>query len=268
MMTCSAPPDCAEIERRHATGIGLLIDGGSSRGNLLSGEAEDVILTVSRMEDEKKVQPGLPGVPGQRRQRHAHARAVRLRGHPRVDRGPACHPPRRASARPSRRHLPVDARRAVRLRARPDRLRRAHRHDARAARRLRDVLQLRRGRASLGPRARRHARGPAQARRPFRADRPSSPLRPTARTRSSSCPTTDRRRARRSSNATATASTNSWSAPSPGARSPGSPAATSRTRWSVSPSARPRARRQRRPRTTSPTGRSSCSAPATSASST
>ena len=45
LMTCSAPPDCAEIERRHATGIGLLTDGGASRGNLLSGEAEDVILT-------------------------------------------------------------------------------------------------------------------------------------------------------------------------------------------------------------------------------
>ena len=58
MMTCSVPPDCAEIERRHATGIGLLIDGGASRGNLLSGEAEDVILTVSRMEAEKKSNPG------------------------------------------------------------------------------------------------------------------------------------------------------------------------------------------------------------------
>ena len=58
MMTCSAPPDCAEIERRRATGIGLLVDGGSSRGNLLSGEAEDVILTVSRMEAEKKANPG------------------------------------------------------------------------------------------------------------------------------------------------------------------------------------------------------------------
>ena len=58
LMTCSAPPDCAEIERRLATGIGLLVDGGASRGNLLSGEAEDVILTVSRMEAEKKSNPG------------------------------------------------------------------------------------------------------------------------------------------------------------------------------------------------------------------
>ena len=58
LMTCSAPPDCEEIERRHATGIGLLTNGGASRGNLLSGEAEDVILTVSRMEAEKKSNPG------------------------------------------------------------------------------------------------------------------------------------------------------------------------------------------------------------------
>ena len=58
LMTCSAPPDCAEIERRHSTGIGLLADGGASRGNLLSGEADEVILTVSRMEAEKKSNPG------------------------------------------------------------------------------------------------------------------------------------------------------------------------------------------------------------------
>ena len=58
LMTCSAPPDCAELERRLGTGIGLLTDGGASRGNLLSGEADAVILTVSRMEEEKKSNPG------------------------------------------------------------------------------------------------------------------------------------------------------------------------------------------------------------------
>jgi uncharacterized membrane protein YvlD (DUF360 family) len=58
LMTCSAPKDCAEIESRHASGAGLLIDGGASRGNLLSGEADEVILTVSRMEAEKKANPG------------------------------------------------------------------------------------------------------------------------------------------------------------------------------------------------------------------
>jgi hypothetical protein len=58
MMVCSSPADCAEIERRHATGIGLLADGGASRGNLLSGEAQDVILTVSRTDAERKANPG------------------------------------------------------------------------------------------------------------------------------------------------------------------------------------------------------------------
>ena len=55
---CSAPGDCAEIERRHSSGRGLLRDGGASRGNLLSGEADHVILTVSRMEAEKEANPG------------------------------------------------------------------------------------------------------------------------------------------------------------------------------------------------------------------
>jgi len=58
LMSCSAPDDCAEIERRHATGEGLLAGGGASRGNLLSGEADEVILTVSRMEAEKRSNPG------------------------------------------------------------------------------------------------------------------------------------------------------------------------------------------------------------------
>ncbi len=58
LVTCSAPEDCARIERERATGIGLLVDGGASRGNLLSGEAEAVILTVSRMEAEARANPG------------------------------------------------------------------------------------------------------------------------------------------------------------------------------------------------------------------
>jgi uncharacterized membrane protein YvlD (DUF360 family) len=58
LMTCSAPDDCARIEHDRATGNGLLVNGGSSRGNLLSGEAEEVILTVSRIEAEKKANPG------------------------------------------------------------------------------------------------------------------------------------------------------------------------------------------------------------------
>jgi uncharacterized membrane protein YvlD (DUF360 family) len=58
MMVCSSPADCAEIEQRLATGAGLLVDGGSSRGNLLSGEAEEIILTVSRTDAERRANPG------------------------------------------------------------------------------------------------------------------------------------------------------------------------------------------------------------------
>ena len=58
IMTCSAPADCALIEERHSNGRGLLAGGGASRSNLLSGDAAHVILTVSRMEAEKKANRG------------------------------------------------------------------------------------------------------------------------------------------------------------------------------------------------------------------
>src|SRR5215204_5541963 len=58
LFACSSPADCEEIERRRATGIGLLAGGGTSRGNLLSGEADEVILTVSRIDAEKRANPG------------------------------------------------------------------------------------------------------------------------------------------------------------------------------------------------------------------
>jgi uncharacterized membrane protein YvlD (DUF360 family) len=58
IMVCSAPADCAEIERRHRCGRGLLAEGGASRGNLLSGEADHVILTASRSEAERHGNPG------------------------------------------------------------------------------------------------------------------------------------------------------------------------------------------------------------------
>jgi uncharacterized membrane protein YvlD (DUF360 family) len=58
VIACSGPQDCAEIEAAHATGIGLLVNGGSSRGNLLSGEADEVILTCSRMSAETHANPG------------------------------------------------------------------------------------------------------------------------------------------------------------------------------------------------------------------
>jgi uncharacterized membrane protein YvlD (DUF360 family) len=58
LVTCSNPDDCAAIERARSSGAGLLVDGGTSRGNLLSGEAEAALLTVSRLADEKRANPG------------------------------------------------------------------------------------------------------------------------------------------------------------------------------------------------------------------
>ena len=46
------------IEQRRASGDGLLTNGGASRGNLFSGEADAAILTVSRMSAEKRANPG------------------------------------------------------------------------------------------------------------------------------------------------------------------------------------------------------------------
>jgi uncharacterized membrane protein YvlD (DUF360 family) len=58
LVACSSPEDCAELERRHATAPGLLAGGGASRGNLFSGGADHMILTVSRMEAERSSNPG------------------------------------------------------------------------------------------------------------------------------------------------------------------------------------------------------------------
>ena len=157
---------------------GCSSNGGASRGNLLSGEAEEVILTVSRMEAEKKANPGYRAffangfnvtrvlvlfgweviLEWTDSARAAIRRDVRPRGH----RG-GIYPFMRGGD--------------VRDRARPDRLRRADRHDARPPGRVRDVLELRRGRPPLRARARRHARGAAQARPAIRPHRPRAPLR-------------------------------------------------------------------------------------------
>ncbi len=58
VVACSSPADCAMIEQRLANGSGLLAGDGASRGNLFSGEADAVILTVSRMSAEKGPNPG------------------------------------------------------------------------------------------------------------------------------------------------------------------------------------------------------------------
>ena len=110
MMVCSSAADCAEIERRHSTGIGLLADGGASRGNLLSGEAEDAILTVSRMDAEKRPTPATarswPTASTSRALLVLYLWEVVLEW----TRGRAPEAPRRAPARPPRRHLSVPAR--------------------------------------------------------------------------------------------------------------------------------------------------------------
>jgi uncharacterized membrane protein YvlD (DUF360 family) len=58
LVTCSNPDDCAAIERARSSGAGLLVEGGTSRGNLLSGQADAALLTVSRLADEKTANPG------------------------------------------------------------------------------------------------------------------------------------------------------------------------------------------------------------------
>jgi uncharacterized membrane protein YvlD (DUF360 family) len=58
VFSCSNPDDCTAIERARSTGAGLLADGGTSRGNLLSGEAVEALMTASRVADEKRSNPG------------------------------------------------------------------------------------------------------------------------------------------------------------------------------------------------------------------
>ena len=205
MMTCSAPDDCARIERDRATGIGLLVDGGASRGNLLSGEAEEVILTVSRIEAEKRANPGY-------RAFFANGfnvtRALVLFGWEVIlewgggPRKAARRPPTWASGRP----VSVHARGDVRDRSRPDRLRRAHGHDAGARR------STQRSRATTRSRTTRASSGPTRSRRcaswTNSSAGSSAPLR-AASVRARRPSTMARRRERRSSSGTATASTTS-----------------------------------------------------------
>jgi uncharacterized membrane protein YvlD (DUF360 family) len=49
LLVSNRPADATEIEARLSTGRGLLADGGSSIGNLFSGDATESILTMSRL---------------------------------------------------------------------------------------------------------------------------------------------------------------------------------------------------------------------------
>ena len=180
LVACSAPGDCAEIERKRATGAGLLVNGGTSRGNLLSGEADETILTVSRTDAERGANPGY-------RAFFANGfnvtRTLVLMGWEiglEVTAATRAATPRHPPARAPRRRLPAPARGDVRARPRPERLQRPDRHDARAAGRVRDLRELRRGRAPLRARARGHAGGAAQARPAVRPHRARPPLRAAA----------------------------------------------------------------------------------------
>ena len=117
-MTCSAPADCAVIEGRHSAGNGLLADGGASRSNLLSGDAAQVILTVSRMEAEKRANPGYRAYLADGY--NVTRTFVLIFYEVILERIAAARQkaPRRAPARPPPRELPVHARGARRVRAR------------------------------------------------------------------------------------------------------------------------------------------------------
>ena len=210
MMVCSSPADCAEIERRHSTGVGLLADGGASRGNLLSGEAEEAILTVAARTPRSSANPGYRAFLANgfnvtrllvlyrwevvlefRRPRARKRRDVRPRGH----RG-GVYPLMRGAMCVFVRDLIVYGVLTDMMRGRPAVYATFASYD--------EVAH------HSGPRARRHARGAAQARPAVRAHRARAATR-RARTRSSCSSTTARRRARRSSSATATA----WTSSSP-----------------------------------------------------
>ncbi len=58
LMVSNHPKDAAEIERRHSTGHGLLADGGTSRGNLVSGDAPRASATMSVVRDRARSRSG------------------------------------------------------------------------------------------------------------------------------------------------------------------------------------------------------------------
>ena len=141
-MTCSSPDDCAELERRLSTATACCTDDGASRGNLFSGEADAVILTVSRMNDEKRANPGYRAFLANG---FNVTRTLVLFVWEVVIERVAAVAQRRRDVSPAgapRGPLSVHACGRLRRRPRPDRVRGPDRHDARAPRGLRDVLEL------------------------------------------------------------------------------------------------------------------------------
>src|SRR5277367_1164904 len=57
-MVSNHPADAAEIERRRSTGEGLLANGGTSRGNMFSGDAPRCTATMSVIRDRSRSKSG------------------------------------------------------------------------------------------------------------------------------------------------------------------------------------------------------------------
>ena len=87
LTACSSPDDCARLERERATGIGLLVDGGSSRGNLLSGRGRGGDPHRQPDGGREARESGLSRLLRERLQRDEGARPVRLGGPARMDGG-------------------------------------------------------------------------------------------------------------------------------------------------------------------------------------
>ncbi len=54
IVASSAPDEIAQIEKEHSDGNGLLVDDGASRGNMLSGDAPNVMNTASTLKDRSR----------------------------------------------------------------------------------------------------------------------------------------------------------------------------------------------------------------------
>ncbi len=58
LMVSNHPKDATEIERRHSDGAGLLASGGTSRGNMFSGDAPRCSATMSVIRDRERSRSG------------------------------------------------------------------------------------------------------------------------------------------------------------------------------------------------------------------
>ena len=200
------PPDAAEIERRHSTGGGLLAAGGTSRGNMFSGDAPRCSATMSMIRDRKRSRSG--DFFAYFADPYGFIRTIALSLADIAEERLAARRQKRSGAE----H--VEAHRRLPPRARGDRGRHA-RHDGRDAdgrhRRghpgdLRDICRLRRGRAPLGHSRAGRAQSAAPPRPSARPARARDRAGAAARITWSRCPTTARRRAAPSASVTATPS--------------------------------------------------------------